>query len=232
MSKDARMTTTQRVTVCTLALSVTLLAQAALEAMTAIERPELRAPLSTLPMVLGDWVGQDEPVDAEIVRQAQTDDYLSRIYEDRRQPGRRVTLWMNFSRKGTNLRHSPSVCLPGAGWEPVESLWRLLQVPAAAGDETPLILTKLAYSKGELVQSVGFWYYIFGEGRLDQYVRGLKISNRSSHGRTTRGSSLTVEIFCPGSIDTDGETLRDFADQLVKAIEPVLPANRASYFTP
>ncbi len=224
------MTPTRRVTVCTAALAVGLLAQAGLEAMTAIERPELRAVLATVPLTLGDWVGRDEPVDPVIVEKAQTDDYLNRVYEDRRHPGRRVWLWMNFSRKGNNLRHSPEICLPSGGWEKVESQCGVLYLRNADGRVFPV--TRLAYAQGELVQGVGFWYYIFGEGRLERYVRGLKISSRSSHGRTTRGSSLTVEVFCPGAADPDGEALRDFAARLAPALEPVLPENRANYHTP
>ena len=224
------MTPTKRVTVCTAVLALTLFAQAGLEAMTAIERPELRAGLATVPMVLGDWVGQEVPVDPVIVEKAQTDDFVNRLYEDRLHPGRRVWLWLNFSRRGNNLRHSPEVCLPSGGWEKVESLCKVISVPAPGGPDLPV--TRLAYAQGELVQNVGFWYYIFGEGRLEQYVRGLKISSRSSHGRTTRGSSLTVEVFCPGGTDPDGEAIRDFAARLVPALEPVLPADRANYHTP
>lgn len=224
------MTPTRRVTVCTAVLALTLVAQAGLEAMTAIERPELRAGLAAVPLELGDWVGRDEPVDPVIVEKAQTDDYLNRLYEDRRHPGRRVWLWMNFSRKGNNLRHSPEICLPSGGWEKVESRCAVLNLPTADGRAFPV--TRLAYAQGELVQGVGFWYYIFGEGRLERYVRGLKISSRSSHGRTTRGSSLTVEVFCPGAADPDGEALRDFAARLVPALEPVLPESRANYHTP
>ena len=59
-------------------------------------------------------------------------------------------------------------------------------------------ITRLGYCQGELVQGVGFWYYIFGEGELEHFVRRLPITSRSSHGRTTRGSGMTVEVFCPG----------------------------------
>ena len=59
-------------------------------------------------------------------------------------------------------------------------------------------ITRLGYARGELVEHVGFWYYIFGEGKLENFVRQLPITSRSSHGRTTRGSSMTVEIFYPG----------------------------------
>ena len=58
-------------------------------------------------------------------------------------------------------------------------------------------MTRLGYAQGELVEHVGFWYYIFGEGKLENLVRQLPITSRSSHGRTTRGSSMTVEILPP-----------------------------------
>ena len=224
------MTATKRVAICTSVLALGLFAQAGLEAMTAIDRPLLRAPLASIPMELGDWVGRDEPIDARIVKEAQTDDFLNRVYEDRAHPGRRLWLWINYSEKGLNLRHSPEICLPSGGWTKVESQCRVVSVPVPGGKS--LSVMRLGYSQGELVQIVGFWYYIFGEGRLEQYVRGLPITSRSSHGRTTRGSGLTVEVFCPGASDLDGAALRDFAARLLTAIEPVLPANRANYHIP
>jgi EpsI family protein len=224
------MSARRRVALCGVTLVLGLAAQAGLEAMTAIERPRLRAPLATIPLELGPWVGQDVPVDPLILKEAQTDDYLSREYEDRRHPGRRLSLWVNYSLTGLNLRHSPEICLPSGGWSKVESQCKVITMTAADGRSVPV--TRLGYAKGELEQSVGFWYYIFGEGRLEQYVRGLPITSRSSHGRTTRGSGMTVEVFCPGATDPDGEALRDFARELLAAVEPLLPDRRASYYIP
>lgn len=220
----------KRVIVCTVLLAAGLFGQAGLEAMTAIDRPPLRGSLASVPMELGDWTGRDEPVDERIVREAQTDEYLNRVYEDRRKPGRKLWLWVNYSGKGLNLRHSPEICLPSGGWSKVESQCKVISV--AGPDGTPVPVMRLGYSQGELVQSIGFWYYIFGEGRLEQYVRGLPITSRSSHGRTTRGSGLTVEVFCPGETDPDGEALREFAGNLLAALEPVLPTERANYHIP
>jgi EpsI family protein len=224
------MSATRRTTIGVVILSLGLAAQGALEAMTAIERPRLEAQLATIPTELGAWVGHDVPVDARIVKEAQTDDYLNREYEDRLHPGRRLTLWINYSERGLNLRHSPEICLPSGGWTKVESQCRVMSIPTTDGREVPV--TRLGYAQRELVQSIGFWYYIFGEGRLERYVRSLPITSRSSHGRTTRGSGMTIEVFCPGATDPDGQALREFAGALLQAIEPILPSNRASYHVP
>lgn len=224
------MTTLKRCGLCAALLTLGLAARAGLERLDATERPPLRRSLATLPMTLGDWIGRDVAVPADIIERAQTSEYLNREYMDRRNPGRKLTLWMNYSEQGTNLRHTPEICLPSSGWEKVESQTCDVKVPA--GDGRELTVTRLGYAKEDLVKHVGFWYYIFGEGRLENYVRRLPITSRSSHGRTTRGSSMTVEVFHPGDLDPDGAMLADFSRGLLAELEPILPADRAEYHVP
>lgn len=220
----------RRVLLCLTILSIGIGAQAALEHMNETERPALLGPLSSIPMELGDWIGRDEPVDPDIVERSQTTEYLNRIYENRKVPGMRLTLWINYSTNGLNLRHTPEICLPSGGWTKIESQTRELPIPVGEGQSTTV--TRLGYSRDELVEHVGFWYYIFGEGKLENLVRQLPITSRSSHGRTTRGSSMTVEVFYPGENDREGASLAAFAEHLLKAMEPLLPKDRATYHIP
>ncbi len=148
-----------------------LAAQAGLEHLNQTDRPPLRASLASIPMELGDWVGQDERVSPDIVARAQTTEYLNRLYENRKHPGQRLTVWINYSRKGTNLRHTPEICLPSGGWTKIESQTKVLSVDF--GESKSVSITRLGYSQGELVKHVGFWYYIFGEGKLENFVRQL-----------------------------------------------------------
>src|SRR5262249_17545093 len=230
LSRGTIMSRVQRTLLCGAVLTTGLAAQAALERINQTERPPLVRPLATLPMELGDWIGCDQPVDPDVVARAQTTEYLSRIYQNRQQPGLKVQLWMNYSREGTNLRHTPEICLPSGGWSKIESHTLVLAIPVDG--LASVEVTRLGYARGELVEHVGFWYYIFGEGKLENYVRKLPITSRSSHGRTTRGSSMTVEVFYPGHNDPDGESLREFAQELMKALEPILPRERAVYHVP
>jgi hypothetical protein len=224
------MTSLQRIAICGAIVSSGLAAQAALEGVGRPERPSLRRPLKSLPLEIGDWIGVDLPVDAETVRQAQTTEYLSREYEHRKRPGLKVNLWVNFSIMGTNLRHTPEICLPSGGWEKVEPQTRAFEIPA--GDGPSVRVSRLGYRQGELVKHVGFWYYIFGEGRLENYVRNLPITSQSSHGRATRGSSMTIEVFYPGEQDPDGAAFRDFARELMRELDAILPVPRAAYHLP
>ncbi len=224
------MTQMHRCLLCAGILMIGLAAQGELKRLNQTERPSLRRDLESIPLELGDWVGQKEDVAPDIVERAQTTAYLNRVYESRTQPGLRLTLWINYSEKGTNLRHTPEICLPSGGWTKIESQTKVLNV--LAPNDKVVRITRLGYGRGELVEQVGFWYYIFGEGKLENFVRQLPITSRSSHGQTTRGSSMTVEIFYPGEHDPDGEALRDFAQALLIALEPVLPHDRAEYYVP
>jgi EpsI family protein len=220
----------KRALLCVAILATGIAAQAALERLNQTERPPLRMPLQSIPLELGDWTGRDEPADPDIIERAQASEYLSRIYESRKQAGLSLRLWINYSQQGNNLRHTPAICLPSIGWNNVESQTRILSVPV--GPEQSISITRLGYERDELVEHVGFWYYIFGEGKLENYVRRLPITSRSSHGRTTRGSSMTVEVFYPGEHDPEGDGLREFARELLKAMEEILPLQRADYHIP
>jgi EpsI family protein len=220
----------KRAFLCGAILAIGMAAQAALAALNRTERPALRMPLASIPLDLGNWAGRDEPVDPDIIERAQTTEYLNRTYDSRTQAGLSLRLWINYSRFGNNLRHTPEICLPSGGWSKIESQSRVISVPVGENREIPI--TRLGYGQGELVEHVGFWYYIFGEGKLENYVRRLPITSRSSHGRTTRGSSMTVEVFYRGDNDPEGEGLREFARELLKALEGILPLERADYHIP
>ena len=220
----------RRVLICLAFLALAVSGQYALEALAATPRLPLKQPLATLPLTIGDWIGRDIPVDPDIAKRSQADEYVNRVYEHRLQPNLRLSLWLNFSMTGLNMRHSPEICLPSTGWSKVESLCREQSI-ARAG-QAPLKISQLGYSRQDAIQKMGYWYYIFGEGFIEHSFRQLPLANRSSHGRSTRGSGLTVEIFYREDHDPKEEALLDFAAKLIEHLEPILPDHRAEYFIP
>ena len=219
-----------RAGLCLGLLAAGVAAQAGLENLSKIDRPPLRRSLTTLPMELGGWTGKDEPVDPEILRESQATECVSRTYFHPKFPGVALSLWINSSLQGDNMRHSPKICLPSHGSTEVESYTRVYAI--AGPDGKDVAISRLGYGEGELVQAVGFWYYIFGEGKIERWVRGLPVTSRSSHGRTTRGSGLTVEVFWKGESDPEAVAFRDFAGALLAGLDPIMPIDRASYHVP
>jgi hypothetical protein len=220
----------KRMIVCASCLAVGLAARAAVEIGLQAPRPALKSNLSTLPLQIGDWIGRNVPLDPRIEAETQSDDYVNRVYEDVKNPGRKLVLWVNYSRLGLNLRHSPEVCLPSGGWTKIESASKPLEIKRP--ERPPFTLFHLGYSQGELVQRIGFWYYVFGEGSMERFVRALPITSRSSHGRATRGSGMTVELFMPGLDNAGEEAIIAFARSLLGELEPLLPDEQAQYFIP
>jgi EpsI family protein len=222
----------KRIIICMALIAAGLGAEVAIQAACGLgrERPPLRRPLVSLPTKLGDWTGTDYPVSAAVLRESNADEYLSRVYVSPRFPGLHLKLWVNYSAFGFNLKHTPEVCLPAGGWAKREAETRVMEIPAEHGPLTRL--TRLGYSQGELFEHIGYWYYIFGEGKLENYVRSLPITSQSSYGRATRGSSITIEVFYAGDRDPNGNGLRDFAGELIRHLDPILPEPRDAYFMP
>jgi EpsI family protein len=72
--------------------------------------------LSRLPLSLGDWSGQEAPLDPAIIKATDTDDHLSRIYT-RSSDGERISLWVAYGVRFRDLApHRPEVCYTGVGW--------------------------------------------------------------------------------------------------------------------
>src|SRR5262249_49747442 len=94
------------------------------------ETVPVRKPLGSFPAAVGQWEGRGGTVfGPSILEKLKLTDYVMRDYLD--PSGRRLNLYIAYwdtQRKGAII-HSPKNCLPGAGWEPVESA--LAVVPLA-----------------------------------------------------------------------------------------------------
>ncbi len=72
--------------------------------------------LARLPLTIGDWQGQDVPVNPDIIRATHTDDHVNRVYL-RHAETERVGLFIAYGVQARNLMpHRPEVCYPGNGW--------------------------------------------------------------------------------------------------------------------
>ena len=114
------------------------------------------------PMKLGDWQGQHDKLDSDVMEKLGMDDYLMANYRNENEP-----LPVNFyvayyesQRKGVSP-HSPRVCIPGGGWE-IADLKRI----TVNGHPANRVIIK----KGEQRQLVYYWFQ--GHGRIvaNEYI--------------------------------------------------------------
>ena len=72
--------------------------------------------LERLPLQLGDWAGEESPLDEAVVEATDTDAHVSRRYT-RRNPPASVWLYIAYGVNARDLMpHRPEVCYTGAGW--------------------------------------------------------------------------------------------------------------------
>jgi EpsI family protein len=140
-------------------LSIVLVVQA-IVLHTAVSRPErtpAMRPLAQFPAAIAGWRAvQEVPIEPEVLDQLKADDTLNRLYLD---PASKIDidLFIGFfktQREGQSP-HSPKNCLPGNGWQPIETGLVPIQVPGRA---EPIVANRYVASHGDDKAVVIYWY--------------------------------------------------------------------------
>ena len=162
--------------------------------------------LERLPLQIGDWTGQEAPLDEAVVRAMDTDAHLSRIYS-RYNASDNVSLYIAYGVRARDLMtHRPEVCYTGAGWTLIER--HSADLPLSDGMD--LQCSVFQFSRGALNTNkiVVLDYYIVD----GQYCRDVSLLRS----KAWRGSSIVryvaqIQIFA--SITTN--LTADSAEKIV-----------------
>jgi EpsI family protein len=177
-------------------LSIVLLAQA-IVLHTAVSRPErtpAMRPLAQFPAAIAGWRAvQDVPIEPEVLDQLKADDTLNRLYLD---PARKVDidLFIGFfktQREGQSP-HSPKNCLPGNGWQPIETGVVPIQVPGRA---EPIVANRYVASHGNDKAVVIYWYQSHNRIVASEYAAKFWLIADSI--RYHRSDTALVKIVVP-----------------------------------
>ncbi len=196
------MTLTVRLSIAVLLLGSGLIFQKVLWSHLAvaetIEPGKLEQPLGSLPMTLGDWQGQDLPIDDD--RLLYADAHLRRVYVNTHS-GQQVYVWMAYSTEGVDRGHHPEVCMRVAGQPEDRDSREKIHPP---GHEAPV--QKYRFGNRGSYQWVYYWHYTFetpDDPRLDT-IQKLYVKHRK------RPPSITLEVFAGENSDDAGERADEF----------------------
>jgi EpsI family protein len=172
---------------------------------------------------------KDIPIDTIEQRIAGMDQFLNRSFQkDSLDLGFSVYVgYYTYQQQGKAI-HSPKNCLPGAGWEPLESAPRVVRV----GDRDVTVNRYLLANKGAQAL-VYYWYQ--GRGRIehDEYrVKWHLLRDAALYGRTeealvrivvpidprTLQGGQAKAVYAAADAQADG-----LARQLVPQVERVIP---------
>lgn len=180
---------------------------------------ELVRPLADVPAVLAGYTGAERAVDSASVRVAGMTNYLYRVYA--RDTVSAFSLYVGYYDNQTTGRtiHSPRNCLPGAGWQVIES------APIAVGAVT---VNRYVLANGPAQAVVYYWYQ--GRGRVAWNEYRVKWDLLRDAARRGRTEEALVRIVVPIRGGTSGVTGEwnarvSRADSLARAVAgEVLPA--------
>ena len=177
------------------ALAILAIALLILQLRSTGEAVPIRKPLDSFPATLGEWQGRGGTIfGTGILDKLRLTDYVMRDYVD--PAGRGLNLYIGYwdsQRKGAAI-HSPKNCLPGAGWEPVES----------------------SLLKGRAQQVVLYWYQAQGQVIAGEVPARIAMVKSALTRNRTDGAIVRVMSPIYGGA-------RETSDRLVAYVQALYP---------
>jgi EpsI family protein len=178
-----------------------------------------RQPLRNLPYTLGSLTAKDQPVQEQILQAAGVSDYINRIYFQAGDTAVQLYVGYYASQKTGDTIHSPKNCLPGAGWDPIQSGYATIRVPIAR----TIVVNQYVIQRDQEKQLVFYWYE--GRGRViaSEYAgKFWMIADAISRNRT---DGALVRVITPMNDGEEGARTRlvHFAQVLFPALDRLIP---------
>jgi EpsI family protein len=181
-------------------------------------------PLASMPPQLGNWVlREDEIVPDATLAVLGPDDYLARQYQV---PGDREQAELFVAYYKTQLQsknaHDPKVCLPGAGWNPIESRLEQVTLPRS-GFSFPVNYYRI--KKDENEQVVLYWFQTpNGVYTFEQQLRAHRVIDAILDNRTDMALvRISVPVNEQGVSAADASAVR-LAKSVYASMLPYFPA--------
>ena len=194
-----------------------------------LSRPEpeiVREPLERLATSMHGWSGRDVALEPKVIETLGLNDHVNRVYERAGQPP--VSLYIGFyntQRTGQTI-HSPLKCLPGTGWQPIETGRTTIEVPDSGGQRVRMDVNRYVVQKGLNRHIVLFWYQMRGHVVASEYTAKLYLIDGAV--RTNRTDGALVRVIVPvadGATDASAdEVARSFVTLLFPLLGAHLPA--------
>jgi EpsI family protein len=185
-------------------------------------RPELTLPappLASFPDEVAGWrMVRDIPIDTATLDVLKADDTLNREYQN---PAANAQAYFYIAyfktQRAGATPHSPKNCLPGAGYEPVETPATVSI--AAAGRTAPLVVNQYVVARGEDTMVVLYWYQSHNRIIANEFAAKFWLVADAIRYRRSDTAVVKVQVPVRGN---DSETGIRVAKAFVQAVYPAL----------
>jgi exosortase D (VPLPA-CTERM-specific) len=227
-AKSAREKSSEPVGQLALVSSLILVCAAGLMAHSISHRPELipeRARFAAFPAKIGEWQGHAALLDQGTEQSLGLDDYILSNY--RKANGKSVNLYVAYysSQRNGYAPHSPSVCIPGAGWL-ITDLERINY----NGLGSALPLNRAIIERDGIKQIVYYWFDERGRKIANEYwAKWYLLADAITKNRTDGSLIRLTTAVSPGETERDAdERLQSFMHDVVPSLGAYLPSEQGS----
>ena len=182
-----------------------------------------RLPLSSFPAQLGHWDSTEITLDPQTLEVLGRGDFMERIYRDPEAKRPYIDLFLAYfpSQRTGDTIHSPQHCLPGAGWNPEESVRVTLSLP---GHE-PFPANRYVISKADQRRLVLYWFWAHDRGVASEYWAKFYLVKDAIRMNRSDGSLVRfVTPMFPGeSPDAAQQRIMPFTSTVMPLLDNYIP---------
>ena len=191
-----------------------------------------RATFEQFPLELGEWAcAEKEEMTEKVLNNLRVTDYLICEYR-RERPRQLVGVYVGYHETqvreagggDSTMIHPPAHCLPGSGWDMIDSGTAELDLPGLP--QRPGLVNRLIIAKGDSRQLVYYWYQSRGRVIYAGWKKILYVGwDRATRGRTD-GALVRFTTLIPrheaGEEEAE-EAFRDLAPRVVALLPDHVP---------
>ena len=178
-----------------------------------------RPPLSELPYAFAGWKGEERPIKEQIVQAVGVSDYTNRVYIDLTNAPVQLYIGYYASQKTGDTIHSPKNCLPGAGWDPIQSGYVTVSVPGGR----QIVVNEYVIQQDLNKQIVFYWYQSRGRVIASEYsAKFWMVADAISRNRTDGALVRVVTPMNEGEANARARLVR-FTQLLFPHLDGILP---------
>ena len=198
-----------------LTIIILLVAIVYLKVFTTIESVPLPTDIDSFPKQVGSFtMSGSSGFSEEVLQELGVSSYINRDYRDK--DGHQLSLYLGYyeeQREGSMI-HSPKHCMPGSGWNPVESAVVPISIP---GSDQSYKVNRILFQKGMDKLIMHYWYQ--GRNRVvaNEYIDRFFLIMDSIIRHRSEGALVRVL----GSWDPDGSYEKK-QEEFVAGLFPIL----------
>ncbi len=185
----------------------------------ALPAVKLDGGIQSFPLSFGQWTGRQETIDPEIIRASGAEEAFSGVFRDG--TGGEVSLYIGYRStaflSNENFFHSPTVCIPSAGWVVEEETRKTIQGVERFGS---LMVTRMVIERMGSRQIVYFWFQTKDMTTHDKNINRFHLSLHAL--RRDNTYDLFVRPIAPVAPTETIDSTERRMDGFVRDMMPVL----------